>query len=144
MRKILIGLIAGILIGLVPTAYAMIMAPKTFSDVNDDDWHYESIMGLSYSELVDGYDDGTFRPDQNITRAEASKLMYGVFNKVDIRSEFYELNNKYEALNAKINTLDFPGTCYYEDQWYQEGDTVGGSSACKCYEDGRVICPSLI
>jgi len=46
-----------------------------FSDVSDDDWFTEYIQdALSYA-FVEGYDDGTFRPGQFITRAEASKLV---------------------------------------------------------------------
>ncbi|PIR54421.1 hypothetical protein COU75_00915 [Candidatus Peregrinibacteria bacterium CG10_big_fil_rev_8_21_14_0_10_42_8] len=46
-----------------------------FSDVTDDDWFAEYIHdALSYA-FIEGYDDGTFKPGQSITRAEASKLV---------------------------------------------------------------------
>ena len=138
MKKILVGLIAGILLGLIPVAYASILPPKTFNDVNDTDWFYGPIIGLGYAGLVDGYEDGSFRPNQNITRAEASKLMYGVYEKVNLQTEFYVLNQKYKALNAKVSTLTFPGTCYSDNQWYSEGEE--DNNGCACEIDGRMIC----
>ncbi|MAE68690.1 hypothetical protein CL635_02695 [bacterium] len=46
-----------------------------FTDVRKGDW-YEPFVNdaLSY-EFVEGYEDGTFRPGQSITRAEASKIV---------------------------------------------------------------------
>lgn len=142
MKKILLGLIVGILFSLVPTVYAIIIAPKYFSDVDENDWYFEAIRGLNYAGLVEGYSDGTFRPNQNITRAEASKLMFEIYNELNIITEFYELKEKYEALNAKISTLEFPGDCYADNQWYSEGEE--NDSGCVCNIDGRIICPSAI
>jgi hypothetical protein len=52
-----------------------IPAPQ-FSDVPVDAWFRESIeLAVGY-DLLTGYPDGTFRPEQSITRAEAGKLVY--------------------------------------------------------------------
>ncbi len=50
---------------------------KTFSDIHEDGqpFLYESVDYLSDNEILSGYDDGTFKPDKNITRAEASKIL---------------------------------------------------------------------
>ena len=46
-----------------------------FTDVTDLDWFSEYVHdALSYA-FVEGYEDKTFRPGQNISRAEASKLV---------------------------------------------------------------------
>ena len=52
----------------------------TFSDVtNDYEWAASSIQKLSEQNIVNGYPDGTFRPEQNITRAEFAKLITMMF-----------------------------------------------------------------
>ena len=42
-----------------------------FTDVHEDDWFYDQIVGSIQYEWIVGYDDGTFRPYNTITRAEA-------------------------------------------------------------------------
>ncbi len=46
-----------------------------FSDVSMDDWFGLSVMRLANREIVHGYPDGTFKPANNINRAEASKVI---------------------------------------------------------------------
>ncbi len=43
---------------------------KTFSDVPASHPRYSSIMASASAGLIKGYEDGTFRPDNNISRAE--------------------------------------------------------------------------
>lgn len=47
----------------------------SFSDVPTNSWSYPYIASLAASEIVTGYEDGTFRPTQQITRAEFSVLI---------------------------------------------------------------------
>ncbi len=42
-----------------------------FKDVSPDHWAYKYIATATYFGWLTGYEDGTFRPDQPITRAEA-------------------------------------------------------------------------
>lgn len=46
-----------------------------FPDVADTDWAVDNIYTAAVKGLVNGYEDGTFRPDNNITRAEAVKIV---------------------------------------------------------------------
>ena len=41
-----------------------------FSDVSADDWYGTTVATLSAMNIVKGYEDGTFRPNASITRAE--------------------------------------------------------------------------
>jgi hypothetical protein len=51
-------------------------AVLSFSDVKNEDW-FASYVGLAANrEIVRGYTDGTFRPEQPITRAEAATIVY--------------------------------------------------------------------
>jgi uncharacterized repeat protein (TIGR01451 family) len=46
-----------------------------FSDLPTNHWAYGYISAVVNAGLFNGYPDGTFRPDQSITRAELSKVM---------------------------------------------------------------------
>jgi hypothetical protein len=51
-----------------------------FSDL-DGHWAKDYILAAYNEGLIDGYEDGTFRPDVGITRAEASKIVNGLLNR---------------------------------------------------------------
>ena len=46
-----------------------------FNDVEADYWAYDYIMELSGKGIINGYGDGTFRPESNITRAELTAVI---------------------------------------------------------------------
>lgn len=48
----------------------------TFSDVSPDDWFEPYVSAAASRDIVSGYGDGTFRPENAITRAEAAKIIY--------------------------------------------------------------------
>lgn len=45
-----------------------------FSDVPAQAWYYNAVAELTKSGIIRGYEDGTFRPDQAITRAEFTAI----------------------------------------------------------------------
>lgn len=45
-------------------------------DVGENDWFREPVLLLYYDGIVSGYDDGCFRPGNEITRAEFTKMVY--------------------------------------------------------------------
>lgn len=47
---------------------------KTFSDVTKNDWFYDAVGNIAELGIVGGYKDGSFKPNQNITRAEFVKM----------------------------------------------------------------------
>ena len=50
------------------------MSPQTFSDLSTDLWCYKEIELLYSIGSIDGYGDGTFRPNAPVTRAEFAAL----------------------------------------------------------------------
>ncbi len=46
----------------------------SYPDIDDVPWAQEAILYLSERGVISGYDDGTFRPNNNITREEFTKL----------------------------------------------------------------------
>ena len=47
----------------------------SFSDVTSNHWAYDSIMRLYKNELITGYTDGTFKPNNYIIRAEFASIL---------------------------------------------------------------------
>lgn len=56
----------------------------TFSDVHSTDWYYDAVHLAVKSNMVSGYEDNTFRPQNNITRFEAINILSKL-----VRSENY-------------------------------------------------------
>lgn len=59
---------------------------SAFSDVPPTHENYEAITSLELNGIIEGYSDNTFRPDQEVVRAEAVKIvmepLYEVFDEV--------------------------------------------------------------
>ena len=51
-----------------------------FSDVPLKSWYFKIIKYAKENEIVSGYADKTFKPDNSITRAEFSKILAEVMN----------------------------------------------------------------
>jgi len=50
-------------------------AQAVFTDVPSNHKYYEAITYLQDSEIVEGYEDGSYRPDAKVNRAEALKII---------------------------------------------------------------------
>lgn len=53
-----------------------------YTDVASDAWYNTAVSAMTKAGIVDGYPDGTFRPDAPITRAEMAKII-SLFAKLD-------------------------------------------------------------
>ena len=69
-----------------------------YSDVTPDDWFYDSIMRVSDKNWFKGYPDGSFRPNESITRAEAVKV-FDEFLGLDVQpvnsTSYYDVDAAY-------------------------------------------------
>ncbi|MBR4030644.1 MAG: S-layer homology domain-containing protein [Clostridia bacterium] len=55
-----------------------------FSDVKADDWFYQYVLAAKKAGYVKGYEDGTFRPENKITREETATILTRVANVYDL------------------------------------------------------------
>ena len=62
-----------------------------FSDVTTSHWAYGVINAAAAAGWVDGYPDGTFKPDQDIARVEVMKLINGMVNRSITTEELEKL-----------------------------------------------------
>lgn len=58
----------------------------SFSDVNRDNWYYNTVMELTEKGIISGYKDNTFRPNENITFGEFLKLAINSTTGKDFKS----------------------------------------------------------
>ncbi len=99
MKKIILAL-AGIVLFTSHVNVAF-LATNDFSDVSQTSPYYTAITDLKTRGIISGYPDGTFRPDQEVNRAEALKII---------------------LLGAGINTGSSSATAHFSDTsstaWY--------------------------
>ena len=76
----------------------VIAAPSDdFSDTHQGYWSYDAIMALKKVGILAGYPDGTFRPDENVTRAEFTAMITKALN---LRNKDFSITN-YKDLSQK-------------------------------------------
>ncbi|MBO9600514.1 MAG: S-layer homology domain-containing protein, partial [Cohnella sp.] len=56
--------------------YAVVELNKKYSDIQGSNETSTAILKLANKQIISGYADGTFRPDGQITKAEAAALIY--------------------------------------------------------------------
>lgn len=73
-----------------------------FSDVSTNYWAKDFIAELASMEILEGFPDGTFRPDAPVTRAQFAAMLRKAFTKGKIRQAiaFKDVSTQYWAYNA--------------------------------------------
>ena len=69
-----------------------------YSDVKSTDWFNNAISTLSNMGIIDGYPDGSFRPNAGITRAEFAKIAVSFFKdnvRETIGDRFSDIHGKW-------------------------------------------------
>ena len=135
MKKTLVSaLAAALVVGAASTTFA---AANPFSDVPRDHWAYDAVTQLAADGVVEGYGDGTFRGDRNITRYEMAQMVAKAMAKGDmsasdralvdrLAAEFAdELNNlgvRVSNLERNADMVKWTGKVQYEyDSLRNEG-----------------------
>ena len=78
------------------TAGVSAYAANPFSDVSTDDWAYQAVADLSEQGVVEGYPDGTFKGERNMTRYELAQIVARLMAKED------QLNAEQQATLDKL------------------------------------------
>ncbi|MEG1423492.1 MAG: S-layer homology domain-containing protein [Romboutsia sp.] len=66
------------------------------NDVDKSMWYYNEVSIAISKGYINGYDDNTFRPNDNITREEVAKIISSIMNNVD---EDIDKISKYKDFN---------------------------------------------
>ncbi len=78
------------------TAGVSAYAANPFSDVSPDDWAYQAVSDLSDQGVVEGYPDGTFKGERNMTRYELAQVIARLMARED------QLNAEQKATLDKL------------------------------------------
>ena len=100
----------------------------SFSDVTDGKWYTAGVSWASANGIVNGFPDGTFRPDGDITREQLATILhrYAKFKEMDVSvGEDTNILSYYDA-------LDIGGWAMSAMQW------VCGASLLPEPEDGKL------
>ncbi len=87
---------------------------NVFSDVKKDDWFAPYVMIARDLELVNGYEDGTFRPNQDVTYAELIVILLRNLGYTNIKQETngewyknYIIKMRNIELNDTVGEFDY-------------------------------------
>ena len=56
---------------------------KKFPDVPNDAWYAKAVEFVTERGLITGYEDGTFRPNDDISRAEVATILMRMIEKLE-------------------------------------------------------------
>ncbi|NLY20162.1 MAG: S-layer homology domain-containing protein [Tissierellia bacterium] len=82
---------------------------RPFADT-EDHWAKDAIAILNGNKVVKGYPNGTFKPNAEITRAEAVTILNSAFGRISENSSFVHLQSQLKSF-SDINS----NTWYYAD-----------------------------
>lgn len=127
MKKTIIALVASFM--LFP---ALTQAQKTtFEDVNAEHFNSEAINFLRTSEIIEGYSDGTYKPENRINRAEFVKILIesqiqnpsGSFCFSDVKDQWYA---PYVCTAKRLGYVQG-----YNDNTFKPSDKINFAEASK-------------
>ena len=96
-------------------AGASVSAANPFSDVNPSDWAYQAVEDLSAEGIVEGYPDGTFGGQKNITRYEMAQIIarlmakedqYNAEQRATIDKLAAEYADELDSLGVRVSNLE--------------------------------------
>lgn len=104
-------------LSLVLSINTMAIVSDSFNDISNHAWAQPAISDLSANGIIKGYGDGTFRPDNTVTRAEFTAMAFRLYgedtaDEIMLKVEALEANypDEYQTL-AEVNSENGP-------EWY--------------------------
>lgn len=100
-----------------------------YTDVNAGDWFNNAISTLSNAGIVTGYNDGTFRPNQPITRGEMAKIIANFANLNKGTKSFTDLSGHWSKSYVELAAgngwiAGYPDGSFRPDQKITRAETV--------------------
>ncbi|WP_429086270.1 tandem-95 repeat protein [Brassicibacter mesophilus] len=94
---------------------------EIFVDVKGNDWYYDAVSKAYEYKLISGYNDGTFRPNDKITREEAMAIIASAMNLTGLNSHISEndidaiLNNYSDGNNISTWAKESVARCIIQN-----------------------------
>lgn len=122
-------------------ATAATTATGSLPDITSDKVYYDAVKTLNAMGVIKGYEDGTFKPDQNVTRAEFTAMLMRVLklgtigNTSAAELPFTDIDDNNSDINwaiPNINTAYAKGVINgYEDGTFRPTANVAYEEAVK-------------
>lgn len=104
---------------LCPAALAD-LDPSDYSDLKEDYWAYDSIMYCSEWNIVTGFEDGTFRPEDEVTYAQFIAMLARTFYSDEVNAVTATAENPWYYPYMKVSrdhNLDFKTNIVNRGGW---------------------------
>ena len=102
-------------------------ASSQFSDVKASEYYYDAVLQLAERGIINGFNDGTFKPNESVTRGQAAKIIAGIL-ELDTKNvtnpnfkDVSKSNPYYGAIAALANAGIING---YEDSTFRPNAAV--------------------
>lgn len=102
---------------------------SSFKDVDNSAWYAEYIAYLEKHDIISGYDDGTFKPYNSITRAEFTAVctrFYELFDDISVsgRNRFCDVSDTYWAVQYICADSDMEWIEGYDDGTFKPDNDI--------------------
>ena len=105
-----------------------IASSVTFKDVDKNSWNADAISKLATLGIISGYKDGTFKPNQKITRAEYASIIARYKNISSDKNEFEDTKEHWAV--KQINACKEEGYIKgYEDNTFKPQNSLTRAEA---------------
>ncbi len=100
--------------------------PTAFSDVPADYWAHDYIAGLAKSNIISGFGDGTFRPNEPVTRAQFAAILRQAFltSQPTTAQAFKDVSDDYWAKGAISSARSAGFLSGYPDNTFKPNDRI--------------------
>ncbi len=76
-------------------------AAPAFKDVTDKNaWYYDAVQWATQRGVIGGYEDGTFRPNKDVTREEFATILYQASGAPSIVNEIVPIHPDFKDVSA--------------------------------------------
>lgn len=129
LKKVISAVIA---LAMSLSSVVALAANKSFTDVAETANYYQAVTTLANLGIIAGYEDGSFKPDDNITRAEVTTMVVAAMNMTeqaksmegttkfsDVQSEATKWASGY--INVGVNQKFIAG---FEDGTFRPSENV--------------------
>jgi hypothetical protein len=104
--------------------------PTTFNDVSAGSWYAQAVNYLASRNILLGYEDGTFRPNNEITRAELTAMMSRFFEMDEAgANQFTDVNSTHWASTYILNAHAKGWVTGFEDNTFRPNNATTRAEA---------------
>ncbi len=111
-----------------PTPSTTPASASNFPDVSQDYWALPFIQALAERNIITGFPDGTFKPEQAVTRAEFAAIIQKAFNQTQARQlptgGFKDVPSNYWAASAITRAYETGFMSGYPDNSFRPNQRI--------------------